>query len=120
MRCLIVDDSKVIRAVTRKIMEELSFETVEAADGAEAIDRCKEQMPDAILLDWNMPRVDGLAFLGILRQMDGGQTPIVVFCTSENALDKIASALKSGANEYIMKPFDSEIIQSKLQQVGLI
>jgi two-component system, chemotaxis family, chemotaxis protein CheY len=120
MRCLIVDDSKVIRTVTRKIMEELSFETVEAADGVEALDRCKERMPDAILLDWNMPRVDGLEFLGMLRQMDGGQVPIVVFCTSENALDKIASALKQGANEYIMKPFDSEIIQSKLQQVGLI
>ena len=77
-------------------------------------------MPDAILLDWNMPNLDGLGFLDLLRKMDGGQRPIVVFCTSENSLDKIACALKSGANEYIMKPFDSEIIQSKLQQVGLI
>jgi two-component system chemotaxis response regulator CheY len=120
MRCLIVDDSKVIRAVTRKIMEELNFETVEAADGAEALDRCREAMPDAILLDWNMPRMDGLAFLGNLRQMEGGQSPVVVFCTTENGIDKIASALAQGANEYIMKPFDSEIIQSKLQQVGLL
>jgi two-component system chemotaxis response regulator CheY len=120
MRCLIVDDSKVIRAVTRKIMHELSFETAEAADGREALDECTRQMPDAILLDWNMPNVDGLAFLDMLRKMEGGDRPIVVFCTSENSIDKIASALRSGANEYIMKPFDSEIIQSKLQQVGLI
>jgi len=120
MRCLIVDDSKVIRAVTRKIMQELSFETSEAGDGREALDECTRQMPDAILLDWNMPNLDGLQFLDMLRRMDGGDRPIVVFCTSENSIDKIASALKSGANEYIMKPFDSEIIQSKLQQVGLI
>jgi two-component system chemotaxis response regulator CheY len=120
MRCLIVDDSKVIRAVTRKIMQELSFETSEAGDGREALDECTRQMPDAILLDWNMPNLDGLQFLDMLRKMEGGERPIVVFCTSENSIAKISSALKSGANEYIMKPFDSEIIQSKLQQVGLI
>lgn len=120
MRCLIVDDSKVIRAVTRKIMEDLAFDTDEAGDGEEALVRCKAHMPDAILLDWNMPRLDGLSFLTLLRKMEGGTGPIVVFCTSENGLAKISHALQSGADEYIMKPFDSEIIQSKLQQVGLI
>jgi two-component system chemotaxis response regulator CheY len=114
--CLIVDDSKVIRMVARKILEELQFDTLEAADGKEALDSCSQKMPDAVLLDWNMPVMDGLEFLRELRRM----SPIVVFCTTENDLDHIRTAMEAGANEYIMKPFDSEIIQSKFAQVGLL
>ncbi len=118
--CLIVDDSRVIRMVARRILEELQFDTVEAADGQEALDSCGQKMPDAVLLDWNMPVMDGLEFLRELRRMSGGETPIVVFCTTENDLDHIRKAMEAGANEYIMKPFDSEIIQSKFAQVGLL
>lgn len=118
--CLIVDDSKVIRMVARKIMQELEFETREAADGQEALDSCIDNMPDAVLLDWNMPVMDGISFLRELRKTSGGDKPIVVFCTTENDLDHIQEAMTAGANEYIMKPFDSEIIQAKFQQVGLI
>lgn len=118
--CLIVDDSKVIRMVARKILQELEFETAEAADGQEALDACKSSLPDAVLLDWNMPVMDGLEFLKELRQLPGGNAPIVVFCTTENDIEHIQKAIESGANEYIMKPFDSEIIQAKFAQVGLL
>jgi len=118
--CLIVDDSKVIRMVARKILQELEFETIEAADGQEALDACKTKFPDAVLLDWNMPVMDGLEFLKALRELPGGDAPIVVFCTTENDIDHIQKAIESGANEYIMKPFDSEIIQAKFAQVGLL
>ncbi len=118
--CLIVDDSKVIRMVARKILEELKFETVEAADGQLALDRCLENMPDAILLDWNMPVKNGIEFLRDLRSSPGGDKPIVVFCTTENDIEHIQEAIEAGANEYIMKPFDSEIIQAKFTQVGLL
>jgi two-component system chemotaxis response regulator CheY len=77
-------------------------------------------MPDAILLDWNMPVMNGLDFLKGLRSMQGGQQPVVVFCTTENDMKHIQEAINAGANEYIMKPFDSEIIESKFNQVGLI
>lgn len=119
-RCLIVDDSKVIRMVARKILQELGFETDEAADGREAVEACQKVMPDAVLLDWNMPVMSGIEFLKELRVMPGGGEPIVVFCTTENDIQHIQEAIESGANEYIMKPFDSEIIQSKFAQVGLI
>lgn len=119
-RCLIVDDSKVIRMVARKILQELGFDTEEAADGQQAFDACKVQMPDAVLLDWNMPVMDGIQFLKALRAMPGGSAPIVVFCTTENDIKHIQEAIESGANEYIMKPFDNEIIQSKFSQVGLL
>ncbi len=118
--CLVVDDSRVIRMVARKILEELEFSVAEAADGQAAIDACKQQMPDAVLLDWNMPVMSGIDFLKSLRQMDGGDAPTVVFCTTENDIEHIQQAIAEGANEYIMKPFDSEIIQSKFRQVGLL
>ena len=118
--CLIVDDSKVIRMVAKKILEELSFETREAADGQQALDACKESFPDAVLLDWNMPVMSGIEFLRELRKLPGGDAPIVVFCTTENDINHIQEAIESGANEYIMKPFDSEIIQAKFSQVGLL
>ena len=118
--CLIVDDSRVIRMVARKILEDLAFETAEAADGQEALEACRDKLPDAILLDWNMPNMDGLDFLRVLRKMPEGDRPVVVFCTTENDIEHIQTALAAGANEYIMKPFDSEIIQSKFSQVGLL
>jgi len=118
--CLVVDDSRVIRMVARKILEELEFSVCEAEDGQKAVDSCLESMPDAVLLDWNMPVMSGIDFLRALRKMDGGHSPIVIFCTTENDINHIREAISTGANEYIMKPFDSEIIQSKFSQVGLL
>lgn len=118
--CLIVDDSKVIRMVARKILLELEFETGEAADGKQALDACLAKMPDGILLDWNMPVMNGIEFLRALRAAPGGGKPIVVFCTTENDIKHIQEAIEAGANEYIMKPFDSDIIKAKFSQVGLL
>lgn len=118
--CLIVDDSKVIRMVARRILSELNFEIEEAVDGQDALQACQKNMPDAVLLDWNMPVMNGLEFLIKLRQEEGGDRPIVVFCTTENDMEHIQKALMAGANEYIMKPFDREIIEAKFAQVGLL
>jgi two-component system chemotaxis response regulator CheY len=118
--CLIVDDSRVVRKVARRILEELEFAIEEASDGQVAIEFCQRQMPDAILLDWNMPVMSGIEFLRALRKMHGGEAPVVVFCTTENDIKHIQEAVASGANEYIMKPFDTDIIQAKFQQVGLL
>ena len=118
--CLVVDDSKVVRMVARKILESLDFEIDEAEDGQKALEACQRQMPNAVLLDWNMPVKSGLEFLHDLRAMTNVTQPIVVFCTTENDMEHIQEAMKAGANEYIMKPFDSEIIESKFSQVGLL
>jgi len=118
--CLVVDDSRVIRKVARRILEGLGFETVEAADGVEAMAWCRTSMPEAILLDWNMPVMDGLEFLKLLRKEPDGDEPVVVFCTVENDLEHITRALEAGADEYIMKPFDGDIIAAKLELAGLL
>lgn len=117
--CLLVDDSRVVRQIARKILEDLHFACSEAEDGKIAYDYCQKQMPDAILLDWNMPNMNGIEFLRLLRQLPQGQKPKVLFCTTEADLSHIKEALSAGANEYIMKPFDSEIIQTKFAQIGL-
>jgi len=118
--CLVVDDSKVVRMVARKILEGLNFEIEEAEDGRKAMDACLKRMPDAILLDWNMPVMSGIDFLRELRKADGGQMSFEETATTENDIAHIQEAIGAGANEYIMKPFDSEIIESKFTQVGLI
>jgi two-component system chemotaxis response regulator CheY len=118
--CLVVDDSGVTRKIARRILEELGFNIIEAEDGEQALEACKQAFPEAILLDWNMPVMDGYEFMVQLRRMPGGDAPIVVFCTTENGVDHISRALQAGANEYIMKPFDRDIVTAKFQEVGLV
>ena len=118
-QCLVVDDSRVIRRVSRHIMESLGFEVDEASDGQEGLDACRRAMPDLILLDWNMPVMNGIEFIGQLRACEGGEFPKVVFCTTENDVAHIREAISAGADEYVMKPFDQETLQIKLQLVGM-
>jgi two-component system chemotaxis response regulator CheY len=118
--CLVVDDSRVIRKVSRRILEDLGFEVAEASDGVEAMAWCGAVMPDVILLDWRMPVMDGLEFVKKLREAPGGAEPKVVFCSVENDLDAIREALDAGADEYIMKPFDGGIVAGKLSYLGLV
>ena len=91
--CLVVDDSSVIRKVARRILEGLEFQIVEAEDGEKALEACKSQLPDAVVLDGNMPVMDGYDFLRNLRRMPGGDRPKVVFCTTENDVAHIASRI---------------------------
>ncbi|MBA4163481.1 MAG: two-component system response regulator [Erythrobacter sp.] len=116
--CLIVDDSRVIRRVSRHILESLGFTVEEAENGQEGLDQCDLAMPDVVLLDWNMPIMSGIEFIVQLRQRPGGEKPKVVFCTTENDVAHIREAINAGADEYVMKPFDHETLQIKLQLVG--
>ena len=116
--CLVVDDSKVIRKVARHILETLDFAVVEASDGQQALEACEIEMPDVVLLDWNMPVMGGMEFLTLLRKAGHWNPPKVVFCTTENDMAHIRAAIEAGADEYVMKPFDRETIRSKLQIVG--
>ena len=106
--------------MARRILEGLHFRTSEASDGKLGLAECEKMMPDVILLDWNMPEMDGLEFLSALRKMPGGTSPKVVFCTTENEVGHIARAMHAGADEYIMKPFDQKIVRSKFQEIGLV
>jgi two-component system, chemotaxis family, chemotaxis protein CheY len=116
---LIVDDSRVIRQVARRILEDLSFAAEEAYDGDSALMSCRRQMPDLILLDANIPNSSPVAFLRNLRSEAQGAQPFVLLCTTENDVNNIAEALEAGADEYILKPFDRSLIEAKLMEAGL-
>lgn len=118
--CLIIDDSRLVRQVSKRIVEDLGFTCGEAEDGKHAYEVCQEFMPDLIIVDWNMPVMSGLEFVEKLRAMEGGAHPKVIFCTTEDNLGHIERALRAGATEYIMKPFNRDMIQSKLIQIGLM
>jgi two-component system, chemotaxis family, chemotaxis protein CheY len=118
--CLVVEDSKVMRRIARKMLEELGLSVEEAEDGAIALEKSKAKLTDMVLLDWNMPVMNGLEYLIALRKLPGGDVPLVVLCTTETDMAQIIKAMESGANEYIMKPYDRDILESKLVQIGLI
>ena len=117
---LVVDDSRVVRKVARRILEAHGCTVGEAGDGQQALDACRAGLPDFVLLDWNMPVMDGITFLRALREEFGPNNPVVIFCTTENDMKHIEMAITSGAQEYIMKPFDDELLIGKLSQVGLL
>ncbi|WP_454882761.1 response regulator [Sphingomonas oryzagri] len=117
--CLVVDDSKVIRKVARHILETLEFTVSEAGDGQEALDSCRASAPDVVLLDWNMPVMSGIEFLRALGHEEFAIRPKVIFCTTENGIAHIRAAIDAGADEYVMKPFDRETLESKFQLVGV-
>lgn len=119
-QCLVVDDSRVVRKAARRFMEGFGFTVREAGDGSEALMACREFLPEVVLLDWNMPVMDGVAFLRAARAEFGPDRPVVILCTTEIALERIMEALEAGAQEYVMKPFDAEILGSKLAQIGLL
>ncbi len=118
--CLVVDDSLVVRKAARRIIEGFGFTVREAKDGQEALSACRESLPDGVLLDWNMPVMDGITFLRAARAEFGPDQPRIVFCTTEAEMTRILEALEAGAQEYVMKPFDAEIIRDKFTQAGLL
>jgi len=121
MKALIVDDAKVVRVALGRIMNQLGYETVKAEDGQRALEEIAEH-PDVevVMLDWNMPVMNGYDFLIALREMpQHGISPKVIMVTTETGMSQMLKALASGADEYIMKPFDKEMVAGKLEMVGL-
>lgn len=115
--CLVVDDSRIIRKVAATILSD--FESVEAEDGVQALAACRAHMPDLLLLDWNIPGTNIFDFLRGLRREPGGERPYVLFCTTENDVGRIQDALVSGANDYVLKPYDAATLRERLAAAGL-
>jgi two-component system chemotaxis response regulator CheY len=116
---LIVDDSPAVRGRARSILEGFGFACREAVDGQQALDICRDFMPTLVLLDWEMPVLSGLGVATALRAEPSGG-PKILFCSSHNDLAHIRQALEAGSDEYVMKPFDRDIIEDKLRNVGLL
>lgn len=120
MRALVVDDSRAIRSIIGKTVRELGFEVLEAGHGREALERLAEAgKVDLILVDWNMPEMNGFDFLVAARQSPDWKDTIIMMVTTETEMSQMQRALDAGANEYVMKPFTRDVLREKLQLVGL-
>ena len=117
--CLVVDDSRVLRTVARRIFEELQFQVAEAEDGMSALRACHEKMPDIILFDGNLPSMKGVEFLRSVRGQQGGDRPVILVCTTESDATEITNVINAGANEYLLKPFDRSSLRAKLSEIGV-
>ncbi|MBI3446315.1 MAG: response regulator [Magnetospirillum sp.] len=117
--CLVIDDSKLIRTIHGRMLTQLGLVVSEAENGAVALEQCRDSMPDLVLVDWNMPVMDGFTFVKALRAIPNGRSPRVILCTIESDLEHITKALAEGADEYIMKPFDIDILAAKLNTAGI-
>jgi two-component system, chemotaxis family, chemotaxis protein CheY len=118
-RCLIVDDSDVIRKVARHFVEKLEYEVVDAVNADEALDLCKQDLPDVILLDWILPGTTVADFLSSLALIPGEKRPFVIYFTTEYDSGEIRRALAAGADAYLMKPFDGDMLVEKFTENGL-
>ncbi|MCA0330396.1 MAG: response regulator [Actinobacteria bacterium] len=121
MLAMVIDDSRAMRSILRRIVTELGFECVEAADGQDALDKMSEgPVPDLALIDWNMPVLDGLSFVTSVRENRDWRDVTLMMVTTEGEHAQIVRALAAGAHEYVIKPFTPDAIQEKLQLLGLV
>jgi two-component system chemotaxis response regulator CheY len=120
-KALVVDDSRTIRTIIKRILIDLGFQVCEAGNGVEALKvmEAEKNKIDLVLADWNMPEMNGLDLLKQLRQDPELSALKVIMVTTETELDNMVSALEAGANEYVMKPFTKDILTEKLELVGI-
>ena len=115
MRIMLVDDSRTIRNIQKKVLAKLGYEDiVEASDGVEALEKYKEGPPDLMLIDWNMPNMDGITLVKTIRQTD--KTVPMIMCTTEAEKSRVVEALKAGVNNYMDKPFTADTLAEKINQ----
>lgn len=121
MRAMVVDDSRPIRRIEGDILKELGFETIEACHGKEALAKLHDNpLPDVILVDWNMPEMDGLSFIRAVRSDSRFAGVLMLMVTTETETDQMLRALSAGADEYLMKPFQKDGLVDKLRLLGVV
>ncbi|GAA3607805.1 response regulator [Kineosporia mesophila] len=121
MRALVIDDSRAMRSILTRQLQDLDFDVAQAFDGRDALDLLDTgYMPDVALVDWNMPRMDGLTFIKAVRTRDAMKDVSLMMVTTESEHGNIVRALAAGAHEYVIKPFTSEVIAEKLALLGLV
>ena len=113
MKVLLVDDSRTIRNIQKNVLKQIGHTDItEAADGVEALQRIGEARPDLVLIDWNMPKLDGITLVRKIRETD--KDLVLIMCTTEAEKGRVIEAIKAGVNSYIVKPFTSDTLAEKI------
>jgi two-component system chemotaxis response regulator CheY len=120
VRALVIDDSRAVRRIIGSMMKELGYEVLEAGHGLEGLAQLElHGAPEIILVDWNMPEMNGLEFIKAVRAKSEYDSVPMMMVTTETEMEKMAQAFIAGVNEYVMKPFDKTIIEEKLAILGV-
>ena len=115
MKILLVDDSRTIRNIQKNVLSEIGHTDVaEAADGVEALEQLSVGRPDLMLVDWNMPNMDGITLIRKVRETD--KTLPMIMVTTEAEKSRVLEAVKAGVNNYVIKPFTAETLSEKIKQ----
>jgi two-component system chemotaxis response regulator CheY len=121
MRALVIDDSQTVRLIIGTILREIGMEVLEAANGLEALEQMERNSDVALMLvDWNMPQMDGFDFIRRVRSQRAYDAVRILMVTSEAQSDNVTRALKAGANEYLMKPFNKDVLVAKLNLLDVL
>lgn len=118
--CIVADDSKIMRMLLSKILENFGYTVLEAEDGEDLLEQCAKEMPNLIICDWQMPLIDGVDVLLKIRSDKKVKQPIFMFCSYIKDADIISQAINAGADDFIMRPFDEDIIASKLKIIKVL
>ncbi|NUQ66685.1 MAG: response regulator [Phycisphaerales bacterium] len=115
MRILLVDDSKTMRNIQKAVLAQLGYtEILEACDGQDALSKAPSYKPDLMLVDWNMPNMDGLTFVKTWRQTN--KTMPIIMVTTESEKSRVIEAIKAGVNNYVVKPFTPDLLSQRIRE----
>ncbi len=117
---MIADDSPVIRKVARRLLEDMELVVVEAGDGAQAISMCRDNMPDILIIDWDMPGRSGVDVVSEISRMPAAENSVIFYCTSELNISEMTKAKRAGAKGFLMKPFNRKILLKKFMETGIL
>ena len=117
MHFLVVDDSSTMRRILCNTLGSIGYNTTEAEDGLDALKKLKDQKFDAIMTDWNMPKMDGLQLVRTLRAMEEYKNTPIIMVTTEGGKREVITAIKEGVNNYIVKPFTAFVLREKLKEI---
>jgi two-component system, chemotaxis family, chemotaxis protein CheY len=117
LHCLVIDDSEIVRKYTRLIFESLNFRVSEADGSVAALDRLRSESPNFILVDWRMPGVNSIELVSRISAACAGRRPHIMYVVSENDIQEIGRAIAAGANSFILKPFNRDLVRLKLDEI---
>lgn len=118
--CLIVEDNNVVRGIIAEILTNLGLVVIEKASAEQAVTYCAEEKPDMVILDWDLPSLGALDFLGGVGALDAAKRPNIILCATENDPQQFKLAKAAGAEHHMLKPFNKAILTAKLAEIGFI
>jgi two-component system chemotaxis response regulator CheY len=118
LHILVIDDSATMRRIIINTLKRLGYDhATEATDGKDALDKMKNDLFDLVITDWTMPEMDGLTLVSVLRRSEKYSQVPILMVTTRSVKEDIVTAVNAGVNGYVVKPFTTEVLETKIEQI---